>query len=72
MPIIAVFTKYDQFKLNVEIQLEDNGQEVPSSELVEAKTKELFQADYLDVIAGPVRHVRLEGKTALSVGVFMC
>lgn len=72
VPIIAVFTKYDQFKLNVEMKLEDNGQEDPSSELIEAKAKEWFQADYLDGIAGPVRHVKLESKTALSDGVSMC
>lgn len=25
VPVIAVFTKYDQFKLNVEMELEDHG-----------------------------------------------
>ena len=65
VPIIAVFTKYDQFKLNVEMKLEDEGED---SLLIEEKVKELFEAEYLGMISGQPRHITLESMTALSSG----
>ena len=62
VPIIAVFTKYDQFKLNVEMNLEEDS--LP--EVVEEKAKELFQAEYLGMISGQPRYITLESMTALS------
>ena len=67
VPIIAVFTKYDQFKLNVELKLEDKGKD-PLPEVIEEKAKELFQAEYLGMISGQPRYITLESMTALSSG----
>ena len=67
VPIIAVFTKYDQFKFNVEMKLQDEGQD-PLPGVVEEKAKEWFQAEYLDTILGQPRYITLESKTALSSG----
>ena len=69
VPIIAVFTKYDQFKLNVGMKLEDEGEEYPSSDLIEERAEELLQAEYLGIIAGRPKHIGLESKTALIGGV---
>jgi hypothetical protein len=67
VPIIAVFTKYDQFKLNVEFKLEDKGKD-PLPEVIEEKAKELFQAEYLGMISGQPRYKTLESMTVLSSG----
>jgi hypothetical protein len=69
VPIIAVFTKYDQFKFNVEMMLEDEGDDsLPG--VIEEKAKELFQAEYLGMISGQPRYITLESMTALSSGGF--
>ena len=67
VPIIAIFTKYDQFKLNVEMKLEDE-EEDSLPEVIEEKAKELFEVDYLDMISGQPRYIILEGMTVLSSG----
>jgi len=67
VPIIAVFTKYDQFKLNVEMKLQDEGED-SLPEVIEEKVKELFQAEYLGMISGQPRYITLESMTALSSG----
>ena len=69
VPIIAVFTKYDQFKLNAEMMLEDEGVEDPPPEVIEKKAKKLFQDEYLGTIVG--RYITLESMTALSTGGFI-
>ena len=67
VPIIAVFTKYDCSKVNVEMKLVDEGEEY-SSDLIEEKAEESFQ-EYLDIIAGRPKHIGLASKTALTGGV---
>jgi len=73
VPIIAIFTKYDQFPNKVEIELEDEGHEDVSQELIEKEVKKRFEEKYLGAIlplAGPPpRHVKLEGETVINVYV---
>ncbi|KAH9043025.1 GTP-binding protein [Lactarius hengduanensis] len=57
VPVIAVFTKYDQFRLNVGIDMEDYGN--PNDKVSEVAEK-LFQEHYLNPLGDPVGFVRLE------------
>ncbi|KAH9004533.1 hypothetical protein EDB86DRAFT_3037886 [Lactarius hatsudake] len=57
VPVIAVFTKYDQFRRNVEIDWEDYGN--PGDDVTE-RTEKLFQEHYLHPLGGHVPYVRLE------------
>src|SRR6266704_931891 len=70
VPIIAIFTKYDQFPNKVEIELEDEGHENVSQEFIEREVEKRFQEKYLGAIPGPpVRHVKLEGETVANIDV---
>ncbi|KAH9163053.1 GTP-binding protein [Lactarius sanguifluus] len=57
VPVIAVFTKYDQFRRNVEIDLMDYGN--PDDGVTEV-TEKLFQEHYLRPLGDHVVFVRLE------------
>ncbi|KAH9018570.1 hypothetical protein EDB84DRAFT_1442363 [Lactarius hengduanensis] len=57
VPVIAVFTKYDQFRRNVEIDVEDYGS--PDDKVSEVEEK-IFQEHYLHPLGDGVRFVRLE------------
>jgi hypothetical protein len=45
--VIAVFTKYDQFKLDVEMKLEDEGRDISPGSL-EDEIERIFNTQYLD------------------------
>ena len=70
VPIIAVFTKFDQFKFNVEIRLEDEGYEEPSQDLVDATVQKRLETEYIGAIEGQPRYVVLDGKSTVSDGVY--
>ncbi|KAH9066208.1 hypothetical protein EDB87DRAFT_696152 [Lactarius vividus] len=57
VPVIVVFTKYDQFKRNVQIHLEDYGN--PDDNVSDVIEKQ-FQEHYLRHLGNDVRFVRLE------------
>ncbi|KAH9030086.1 hypothetical protein EDB84DRAFT_1562654 [Lactarius hengduanensis] len=57
VPVIAVFTKYDQFRRNVKIDVEDYGN--PDDKVSEVEEK-IFQEHYLHPLGDGVRFVRLE------------
>ncbi|KAH9161960.1 hypothetical protein EDB89DRAFT_2080098 [Lactarius sanguifluus] len=57
VPVIAVFTKYDQFRLNVGIDMEDYGN--PNDNVSEVAEK-LFREHYLHPLGDGVGFVRLE------------
>ncbi|KAH9171782.1 hypothetical protein EDB89DRAFT_1047864 [Lactarius sanguifluus] len=57
VPVIAVFTKYDQFRRNIEIDVEDYGS--PDDEVSEV-AKKVFQEHYLHPLGDGVGFVRLE------------
>jgi hypothetical protein len=54
-----VFTKYDQFLLDVKMHLEDYPNEYPDSNVSDAVEK-IFQKHYLHPLGDDVRFVRLE------------
>ena len=60
VPVIAVFTKYDQFKRNIKMQLEDEGRD-PEIDL-DAEADNIFQQHYLASLNGPPPFIRLESK----------
>ncbi|KAH9159527.1 hypothetical protein EDB89DRAFT_2236766 [Lactarius sanguifluus] len=57
VPVIVVFTKYDQFRRNVQIHLEDFGS---PDDNVSDVTEKLFQEHYLHPLGDNVKFVRLE------------
>ena len=60
VPVIAVFTKYDQFKRNVKMNLEDKGRD-PKIDL-DAEAEKIFEEHYLAGLSGPPPFVRLESE----------
>ena len=58
--MIAVFTKFDQFKRNIKMQLEDEGRDIETH--FETEVKSVFDQYYLGSLSGPPPFVRLESK----------
>jgi hypothetical protein len=61
VPLIAVFTKYDQFLRNVRMDVMDDPGKYPESDVSQVAGK-LFQDHYLGPLGDNVMHVRLESK----------
>ncbi|KXN82137.1 hypothetical protein AN958_03191 [Leucoagaricus sp. SymC.cos] len=59
VPLIAVFTKYDQFKDDIEIRLEDDGVANWKTE-APTEAERVFQEEYLGKLGGMPQFVRLE------------
>ena len=59
VPVIVVFTKYDQFLRNVRMHLVDFPSDYPDSSISEA-AKRQFEEHYLYPLGDDVRYVRLE------------
>ena len=60
--MVAVFTKYDQFKCDVKIELVSNSQNASSEDVMNEAEKN-FHEHYLGVLkSNPPRNVRLESK----------
>ena len=64
MPVIAVFTKYDQFKRNIKMNLEDEGRDLGTD--FDIEVKRLFNDHYLAALGGTPPFVRLEGEHFLN------
>ena len=65
VPVIAVFTKYDQFKRDIRIKLaaRSQGNARPMKKDAIDEAEKVFQEQYWNVIKGESpRHVRLECK----------
>jgi len=60
VPVIAVFTKYDQFKRNIRMKLEDEGRD-PEMDL-NAEVEIMFKQHYLANLYGPPPFIRLESE----------
>jgi hypothetical protein len=61
VPVIAVFTKYDQFRRNVEIDVSDDPNRYLDSNVSQV-VEEQFQEHYLCPLGDDVKYVRLESK----------
>ena len=59
VPVIVVFTKYDQFRRNVEMDVFDYPDEYPDSNVSQVTEKQ-FQDHFLRPLGNDVRYVRLE------------
>ena len=60
VPVIAVFTKYDQFKRNVKMKLEDEGRYTEIDLNVEVES--IFNQHYLASLNGPPPFILLESE----------
>ena len=60
VPVIVVFTKYDQFKRNMKMKLEDEGRD-PEIEL-NAEVESIFNQHYLANLNGRCSFIRLESE----------
>jgi hypothetical protein len=57
--VIAVFTKYDQFRRNIGIKLEDQRRD-PAS--LDAEVENVFNEHYLAILTGPPPFIHLESE----------
>ena len=60
VPVIAVFTKYDQFKRNIKMKFEDEDRD-PEIEL-DAETETIFKQQYMANLNGAPPFIRLESE----------
>ena|SRR5260221_12515626 len=60
VPVIAVFTKFDQFKRDIKMKLEDDGRD-PETDL-DAEVEGVFKRHYLAGLAGSPPFIRLESE----------
>ena len=60
MPVIAVFTKFDQFKRNIKMKLEDEGRDLETH--FETEVESVFNRYYLGGLSEPPPFVRLESE----------
>jgi hypothetical protein len=61
VPVIAVFTKYDQFLHNVKMDVLDDPEEYPDRS-VSVVTEQVFQEQYLCPLGDDIAYVRLESE----------
>jgi hypothetical protein len=69
VPVIAVFTKYEQFRLNVEMDLEDEGEDVSQ---VTNVVQEIFEREYLSGLGKVPKFVQLESMASPNSSTFLC
>ena len=72
VPVIAVFTKYDQFKCDIRVKLEDRsgGKTCITPQDVDNEAEKIFQDQYWNVIRGKSpKCVRLQSKFLCSVNI---
>jgi hypothetical protein len=60
VPVIAVFTKYDQFRRNIKMMLEDKDRD--SSTNLEDEADRMFRQHYLEGLEGTPPFVRLQSE----------
>jgi len=65
VPVIAVFTKYNQFKCDFEMGLEDHDHDAKAQLHVEID--HVFNQEYLAHLKGTPLHIRLESEVSVIV-----
>ena len=70
VPVIAVFTKYDQFLLNVGMDVNNYPNKYPCDNASEVAEKR-FQEHYLHPLGDVVEYVRLEGRFRVKLQGYM-
>jgi hypothetical protein len=67
VPVIVVFTKYDQFKRETNFRLEDQGLDTSTdSALLDTEAEKVFNEEYLAKLTGSPPVVRLESKNFVN------
>ena len=67
VPVIAVFTKYDQFKRNIRMKMDDEGCYPFSGAQLEIEAESVFKCHYLDSLSQPLPPlVRLESENLFN------
>jgi hypothetical protein len=61
VPVIAVFTKYDQYRRNIKMKLEDEGSDTDPARL-DAEMERIFEGQFLAHLRGSPPFVRLESE----------
>jgi hypothetical protein len=69
VPVIAVFTKYEQFKFNIRMKLEDEDRHDSETEVKESEM--IFQEHYLKDLGGNPHFVRLESEVLKDSSVLI-
>jgi hypothetical protein len=62
--VIAVFTKYDQYRRDIKIKLEDQGSDTDTAHL-NAEMERIFEEQFLAHLRGSPPFVRLESEDFL-------
>ena len=60
VPVIAVFTKFDQFKHDTKMTLEDEGRDQETD--LNTEVENIFNQRYLASLNGPPPFIRLESE----------
>jgi hypothetical protein len=61
--VIAVFTKYDQFRRNIKMKLEDQHRDLAD---IDDDVENIFNEHFLDKLKGSPPFVRLESKDLVT------
>jgi hypothetical protein len=70
VPVIAIFTKYDQFRRDIKMKLQDEGRD-PEMDL-DAEVEKRFKQHYLAGLKGSPRFIRLESEDHGAVNDDTC
>ena len=70
VPVIVVFTKYEQFLCNIAMHLFDYPNEYPNSDATEVAEK-LFQERYLHPLGDNITFVRLKSELQIKCQEYM-
>jgi len=60
VPVVAVFTKFDQFRLDIQMRLEDEDRD--SAEQLGDEVEKRFRDDYFSKLRGSPLYIRLESE----------
>jgi hypothetical protein len=66
---MAVFTKYDQFRRDVGMKLEDQNLDAA---LLDTEVERIFKEEYLSNLRGSAPFVRLESENLLTSNYVLC
>ena len=62
VPVIAVFTKFDQFRRDTRMKLEDQDRDPDDGEILNDQIERIFKEEFLANLRGSPPFVRLESE----------
>ena len=74
VPVVALFTKYDQFKHDIKMKLEDEDEDDhPLAEAdIDTEVKRVFEQQYLARLGGPPPFICLESENFVTNAAIFC